>query len=410
MKRMKRHNGRVDCYWVADEKLVHQGYAPKTVRLFGNPEDPAEFEQMASKCRLMQAEMLQWASGITPTGNRSPRGTIAWLCDAFETDRDSPFHELRLDTQLFYSGKIAIIKGNVGGRRLDTIIGKDFRRWFKQWGRFNEATQTFGAHRRGYACIQTLRRVIAYGAELGDGVSLKLSSVLSKMRFQSPKRRTVRPTFEQIDAAVEQARKDGYPSIALAIRFQFDAALRQRDVIGEWVGNAGGTEQGILDGAKRWHIGLTWAHISSDMVLRKPTSKSNGTMVAEHDLKASPELLALITEIPRERRVGPIIVDEGSGKPWRRNHFARTFRKIATAAGWPKDLWNMDARAGAISEAFESEAAAEDVMKSATHTQMSTTMGYNRGGVVQSSRVAKLRQERRNKARNQDGNSSGNKD
>ena len=34
-------------------------------------------------------------------------------------------------------------------------------------------------------------------------------------------------------------------------------------------------------------------------------------------------------------------------------------------------------------------------MKVATHTQMSTTMGYIRGGVVQSSRVADLRMARR---------------
>ncbi|WP_377847079.1 hypothetical protein [Bosea sp. UC22_33] len=44
-----------------------------------------------------------------------------------------------------------------------------------------------------------------------------------------------------------------------------------------------------------------------------------------------------------------------------------------------------------MSEAFEAGAEPADVMKAATHTQISTTMGYNRGAVAQSIRVAELR-------------------
>ena len=124
--------------------------------------------------------------------------------------------------------------------------------------------------------------------------------------------------------------------------------MRQKDVIGEWVKTQRDTHEGVTDGASRWQMGLTWAHIDADMVLRKPTSKSNGTKVAIHDLKGYPELLAEIAAISKDRRIGPVVLDEGSGKPWRRSHFSRTFRKIATMAGWPKDSWNMDFRAGGI--------------------------------------------------------------
>lgn len=99
---------------------------------------------------------------------------------------------------------------------------------------------------------------------------------------------------------------------------------------------------------------------------------------------------------------------EASGKPWRKATFSRRFREIATAAGWPRDLWNMDSRAGAVSEAFDAGATAEDVMRVATHSQMSTTMIYNRGGVEQSSRVAGLRQVRRNASRTKPGKTDGN--
>jgi hypothetical protein len=70
-------------------------------------------------------------------------------------------------------------------------------------------------------------------------------------------------------------------------------------------------------------------------------------------------------------------------------------------AGWPDDVWNMDSRAGAVSEAFEAGAQAEDVMKAASHTQLSTTMRYNRGRIVQTSRVAEFRMARRKKTEQQ---------
>jgi hypothetical protein len=59
LKRLRRKNGRVDCYWVADEKLVKSGYTPKTVRLFSNPDSPDDYLVIASACRARQAEMLQ---------------------------------------------------------------------------------------------------------------------------------------------------------------------------------------------------------------------------------------------------------------------------------------------------------------------------------------------------------------
>ena len=86
LKRMKRHNGRVDLYWVADEKLVRAGYRPKAVRLFGKwPSD-----EVASRCSILQAEMLEWAADRTPAQNVAEIGTVERVCRAFETDADPP--------------------------------------------------------------------------------------------------------------------------------------------------------------------------------------------------------------------------------------------------------------------------------------------------------------------------------
>lgn len=151
-----------------------------------------------------------------------------------------------------------------------------------------------------------------------------------------------------------------------------------------------------------WEWGLTWSHIDGSQILKKPTSKSNGSETAEHDLTLYPDVIAELALVPDERRIGPMILDEGSGKPWRKSHFSRTFRKIARKAGWPDNIWNMDSRARAVSEAFEAGAQAEDVMKAASHAQLSTTMRYNRGKIDQTSRAAELRVAIRNKARRED--------
>ncbi|AWN38556.1 hypothetical protein [Methylobacterium radiodurans] len=191
------------------------------------------------------------------------------------------------------------------------------------------------------------------------------------------------------------AHEAGRPSIALAVTLQFELSLRQKDVIGEWIkptAEARAAISGaITAGAWVWEWGLMWSHIDAALRLAKPTSKSNGSEIAEHDLRLHPDVLA---ELP-PCGVGPIVLDERSGLPWKKAHFSRTFRKIARAAGWPDAVWNMDSRAGAVSEAFEAGAAPADVMRTATHTQMATTMLYNRGAVVQSGLVAELRAQRR---------------
>ncbi|MBF9232141.1 site-specific integrase [Microvirga alba] len=132
-------------------------------------------------------------------------------------------------------------------------------------------------------------------------------------------------------------------------------------------------------------------------MLKKQTSESNGTEVAEHDLRKNPDLLAMLMAVLETKHIGPIILDESSGKPWRRATFSRKFRKIAKKAEWPDDLWNMDSRSGAVSEAFEAGADSADLMKAATHTELSTTMGYNRGSIVQTGKVADIRNARRRK-------------
>lgn len=77
--------------------------------------------------------------------------------------------------------------------------------------------------------------------------------------------------------------------------------------------------------------------------------------------------------IPAHKRGGPIIINEATGLPYKRRVYAKGFRKVARACGIPDDVWSMDARAGAVSEALDAGAVPLDVMNAAGHTQLATT-------------------------------------
>lgn len=193
--------------------------------------------------------------------------------------------------------------------------------------------------------------------------------MLEHMSFKAPKARKLRPTHEQVTALRAAAREANRPSIALAVVLQFELSLRQKDVIGEWVKMTAEQKEtvggAISDGSSLWDWGLTWNHIDSRFILRKPTSKSNGSEIAEHDLRTLPDIMQKFGSI---RGVGPVVIEERSGLPWRGTHFSRTFRTIAQAAGWPDGLWNMDSRAGGVTEAFAAGAEPIDMMRTAAHT------------------------------------------
>jgi integrase len=169
-------------------------------------------------------------------------------------------------------------------------------------------------------------------------------------------------------------------------------------VIGEWVPIANGdNDSGIVLGGRRWSHGLTWSDLSTDLVIVKETTKT-GAVVA-HDLKFCPIVMDVLARIPAERRVGPLITDEEAARPYAEHAYAREWRLIARAAGIPDHVWNMDARAGGISEADDAGADLDAIRSAAGHTQASTTARYVRGTIGKSRKVARLRRAHR-KSRN----------
>lgn len=373
----RQPDGSIRYYWVASTKGRAAGFQPRTQRFVCDPNEEQDRARVRHVCELLEAEQREWLAG-----RRSPAATfdtIRAFCDAFSDDRESPINEMRDATKTFYRRYIRLIIESVGKVPIAAITGRDIRGWHRDWrARFGE--------RSAKACIQTLRRVTSYGAgDLADDRAIRLAGILRQLRFPTPAARTMRPTYDLIvafRAAARSHRQHPRPSMALAITLQYELGLRQRDVIGEWV------KEGV---DRLWGWGLTWDHIDEEWILRKPTSKSNGRKIALHDLKLYPDLLAMLQVTPLDQRTGAVVTNEETGRPWEIGHFRRRFRSIANAAGWPPNVWSMDARAASVSEALEAGAQLSDVMITHTHTQIATTMKYNRETLAQTRRVATLR-------------------
>jgi hypothetical protein len=314
-------------------------------------------------------------------------GTVASAVKAYRTHPQSPYQALKHPTRIRdYEPSLRLIVQTVGKRRIDDLVGSDFRRWFEQWG-------TKGRARRAHGAIRKLRSVFSFGTTERLKGCAQAREILSLMEFATPEPRRVKMEYRQALAVCARAIRSGRPSIALTQALQWDTALRRIHIIGEWLPLEAGDAGGIVRGNTKWR-GLTVADISAKNILTVPITAKNKA-ATEHDLAKCPLVQMVLKRITLPA-FGPLIVSEATGLPYRENYYATDWRSIATAAKIPESIWSMDARAGAISEA-EIATDLESARKMAGHTTVKTTQGYVRNGDLDNNRKvadarAKLRQ------------------
>ena len=387
LKVKRNKDGTLRHYWEARSDAVALGYKPSSIRLHYTDED-----QRAARCRVLQAEMLAWLAAGNQFPVRRYDGSMASLADHFASDEDSPYRSCKWNTQRLYDQGIKILKATVGARVVRDLVGTDFQRWQRNWALPAAEGGKPRAHRAKHT-MDLARRVIAYGVICGYADCIRADRILGKMRFAAPPARREKMLAEHVVAIRAKAHEMGLPSIALATALQFDLAMRQKDVIGEWAPIADGSTAGITFRGRRWVHGLTWQNIGADMILRKTHVKTG--IEIEYDLAVAPNVLAELALAGR--RIGPVIISEITGDPYRNTKYAETFRKVAKSAGIPPNVWSMDARAGAISEAYAAGASPTDVQKHAGHTNPQTSARYNRESVEQTRRAMQARLVKRTK-------------
>ncbi|MBA4220242.1 MAG: integrase [Methylobacterium sp.] len=398
LKRRKRARGHA-LYWVAREDIVKAGFTPKTVQLH-YADTSQELPLVSAACLRLQAEMLAWSAGAKQD-YKTFDGTIGSLSRRFQIDDESPVKDWKYNTCRSQLHVVGTIEKAFGARSLAALGLKDFRRWYNA---AKAPKLPGGPERIDRACkiMKMVREMLRYGvaAELAQAECVRLLTILSATEFKQPARRRVRLEHSQVVAFIAKALEADRISLALGTAIQFETAMRQKDVIGEWLPVKGLEKPtGIVlrgrrgKGWRRWSNGLTWADLGPDMIVRKATTKTSA--LVGHDLKVYPSVMELISRVPAEKRVGPLIVDETAGRPYAEFAYARDWRVIARSAGIPDTVWNMDARAGAITEAEDAGTDIETIRGGVGHTQATTTVRYSRGAVGKSRAIATSRNAHR---------------
>lgn len=397
----KREGGLFEARWQCRDDLVKRldfaKFNTKSVRLWIGSGDPTleEWNYIADTCNQLQQEMRVWANGGLPE-IPSFDGTLSGLIRCYQTDSDSPYRKagkLRYNSRTHYNVMMGMIEDEHGTEAISEINGRKLQRWYDEWS-------VDGKISTAHTKIKMLRIVFGYGtALLEDPDCIRLSAVLSKMKFAMAKPRSARLTFDHVVAIRSKAHELGRPSIALAQAFQFELMFRQKDCIGEWVPMSETGVSDVLDGTGlKWLRGIRWEEIDKNLVLTHITSKKNKEI--KISLRNAPMVME---ELERQFKVlpanGPIVVSEFDGLPWEAIEFRRWWRKIANLVGIPKSIRNMDSRAGAISEAIASGAKLEHVRHGATHSDISMTQRYDRGAEEAIELVQKARLAGRNKPR-----------
>lgn len=387
--------------WQARTDLIRAGYPVKTFRVWaGSVLDDAAMRLIQSECHRLQDEMLVWGRGGLPTGQPLPfDGTLGGLVDCYRTDPDSRYQKIRFATRRNYDSKLKDIKAHHGAERIVDLRTRMVLRWYDEW---LTRMGTAAAH----DMVGMVRMVISFGASiLEDAECERLSAALGKVRLPMGEPRNERLTAEHAIAIRKAAHAAGAHSIALAQALQFECVLRQKDVIGEWVpGNEPGVSL-ITDGNEKWLRGIRWNEIDANLILRHTTSKKNKAI--EIDLKLAPMVMEEFERIGMRPSDGAVIVCEETGMPYRVTRFRRAWRAIADTAGVPRNVWNMDSRAGGISEATDAGAELELVRHAATHSTTAMTARYSRGSADKVAQVLKLRSAHRERSANRGAHGQG---
>jgi hypothetical protein len=210
------------------------------------------------------------------------------------------------------------------------------------------------------------------------------------VRFENAGAREQEMTAPQAMAFIRAALARGDDrsrNMAIGVAAQFELALRQKDIIGEWGPARPGVGGAVYVSAEMWTGAFRWENIPG-WRLRLKTSKNRAR--AEFYLGDYPMLFPLLEAVPHAKRSGAIVKGE-HGLPIRERSYRKWFREIARAAGIPDEVWSMDSRAGAATEADAAGADLKSISDLLTHAEPRTTLRYIRSTSKRVRDVAKAR-------------------
>lgn len=377
-------------YWSAGKRYVEAGYTLKRVRLAVlEPGAPIPYE-VAAKCRELTREMLHWYEDSAP---KVTPGTWHHLIARYKSDEFSPIRSVKANTREGYHYWLDQIDGVMGEVKLEQTT-YDLLMRIKR-GKEAKGRSTHHIH-SWFSC---LRRVARYGIVIEEPGAARMAEILSNMRIATPPARQSIATREQIEAIVAEADKDNLRTFAAGTLIQWWFGLRAVDVRGQY-----------LNG--QWADGITWGMFNDDFTaFEKVISKTSRSMPEAYrfDVTIVPGLRQRILELRASLHPHylqphmPLTLSVASGKAGRPrtgraytvSGWSQIWRRLRERAGVPKNVWCMDMRAGAITDASQIPGVSLSQLRNAAqHKDAATTGRYIRERSADLNRVVELRAKR----------------
>jgi hypothetical protein len=381
-------------YWIARQVVRDpMGFPDKCIPLPADADDAT----LARLCHEHTAQLQRWiATQTQPRDDGSPPpamtpydGTVRAACRVYQEHPFSRFHKIKHNTRKSYCDSLKIIEATVGARLIRNLTILDVQHWYDEWRRPAKAG---GADRvdRAHDAVSMFKTVLRFNAALRRPDCKQLVEELELVKFEKGGARQEEMTSAHAGAFIRTALDLGKRSVmpveralsmAIGVAAQFELALRQKDIIGEWLPD------------DSWTGYFTWENIPG-WRWRMKTSKSKYRTAAQFDLTDYGLLFPLLEAVPHDQRHGAIVKSE-HGLPVRYRSYVRWFRQIARAAGIPDAVWSMDARAGAATEAEEAGVPIEDIRDALTHSESCMTVRYIRRRAKKITEVAEARARKR---------------
>lgn len=377
--------------WHARTDLIMRGWRPRSLRVALVSDEPTEEEcaYISSECQRLQDDMLVFARGGIPLATDYD-GSVGSLVRCYQTDLVSTYRKVRFVTRRSYDALLRRIIEDRGHEMVRDIKARQLLTWHEGW--------LSRGIPMAHSLVNMMRTLAGFGMTVLECPECtRVRTILRGLKFQNGERRKEALSAEQATAIRAKAHEMGFPAIALVQAFQFECTFRQKDVIGEWVPQSEKVPSDVLnmERGEKWLRGIRWQEINNDLILRHVTSKKNKEVVI--DLKLAPMVLEELRKLGDLPDNGPVIIEKATGLPYRAPQFRKDWRTIARAAGVPDEVFNMDSRAGAITEATDSGAELEMVRHAATHSNISMTQAYSRGSEKKVANVMQMRVASRNK-------------
>jgi hypothetical protein len=268
-------------------------------------------------------------------GSHSSALTVRALIAAYKARAESPIHSVRHHTRLNYERNLDRIDRTIGVASLASMKQADINRAWDDW----TGGKKFAS---GKQLITMLRMLIHFGATvLEDGECVRLSVLLRTMSFSYQKPETKFLTLDYAKKIIREANSSGYHAIALAQALQIECALRQTDVIGQWVPTNAelDTPAIVTVGEMKWVRGVTREEVVNGVLTHTASWPGGGVLTI--DLSKCELVQQQWVYAPKH---GPLIIDPETAQPYEAWKFRRVWRQLAKAAGVPPEMKSFHSR------------------------------------------------------------------